>query len=188
MANLREVPVDPFPRPRTVGDRDSDALHSMDQTEPGTSTTFTPARRSWAPTPTLLHLVSAEGLCFDSHIVCSFFSCAWPRSAAYCARKPGKPYRPHAGRQDREADHNLDFLVRVDHEPTVHPIGWRRRKTHRHADRARSASLLSIRGTYDSSMTIYVNCDWQARNETPLTAGTRSRRFFSLGVAAPNVA
>jgi hypothetical protein len=79
------------------------------------------------------------------------------------------------------------FLVRVDHDPTVH-ADWVAPNEDGTGKLSvpRSASLLSIRGTYDSSMTIYVNCDSASEKTNPLDRWYSIAEIFSLGVAAPN--
>jgi len=79
------------------------------------------------------------------------------------------------------------FLVRVDHEPTVH-ANWVAPKEDGTGTLTvpRSASLLSIRGTYDSSMTIYVNCDSASEKTNPIDRWYPIAEILSLGVAAPN--
>ena len=79
------------------------------------------------------------------------------------------------------------FLVRVDHEPTVH-ADWVTPNEDGTGKLTlpRIASLLSIRGTYDSSMTIYVNCDSASEKTNPIDRWYAIAEILSVGVAAPN--
>jgi hypothetical protein len=79
------------------------------------------------------------------------------------------------------------YLVRVDHEPIVH-ADWVTPNEDGTGKLSvpRSASLLSIQGTYDTSMTIYVNCDSASEKTNPIDRWYSIAEIFSLGVAAPN--
>ena len=79
------------------------------------------------------------------------------------------------------------FLVRVDHDPTVH-ADWVAPNEDGTGKLSvpRSASLLSIRGTYDSSMVIYVNCDSASEKTNPIDRWYSIAESLSLGVTAPN--
>jgi hypothetical protein len=79
------------------------------------------------------------------------------------------------------------FMVRVDRESTVH-ADWVTPNEDGTGKLSlpRSASLLSIRGTYDSSMTIYVNCDSASEKKNPIDHWYSIAEILSLGIAAPN--
>jgi hypothetical protein len=80
-----------------------------------------------------------------------------------------------------------NFLVRVDHEPTVH-ADWvvQNEDGTGKLTLPRSASLLSIQATYQSSMAIYVNCDSASEKENPVGRWYSIAEILSLGVTAPN--
>ncbi len=79
------------------------------------------------------------------------------------------------------------FLVRVDHEPAVH-ADWVAPNEDGTGKLTvpKSASLLSIRGTYDSSMVIYVNCDSAGEKMNRIDRWYSIAEILNLGVAAPN--
>ncbi len=79
------------------------------------------------------------------------------------------------------------FLVRVDHETTVH-ADWVAPNEDGTSKLTvpRSASLLSIRGTYDSSMQIYVNCDSASEKTNPIDRWYSIAEILSVGITAPN--
>ena len=79
------------------------------------------------------------------------------------------------------------FIVRVDHETTAH-ADWVAPNEDGTSKLSvpRSASLLSIQGTYDTSMTIYVNCDSASEKTNPIDRWYSIAEILSLGVAAPN--
>ena len=79
------------------------------------------------------------------------------------------------------------FLVRVDHEPTVHAdwVAPNEDGTGK-LTLPRIASLLSIQATYDSSMMIYVNCDTAGEDANTVDRWYSIAEILTLGVAAPN--
>ena len=79
------------------------------------------------------------------------------------------------------------FLVRVDHEPAVH-ADWVAPNEDGTGKLTvpKSASLLSIRGTYDSSMVIYVNCDSAGEKTNPIDRWYSIAEILTSGVTAPN--
>jgi hypothetical protein len=80
-----------------------------------------------------------------------------------------------------------NFLVRVDHEPTVH-ADWvvQNEDGTGKLTLPKIASLLSIQATYDSSMMIYVNCDTAGEDANPAGLWYSIAEILTSGVAAPN--
>ena len=80
-----------------------------------------------------------------------------------------------------------DFLVRVDHEQTVHAnwVALNENGTGK-LTLPKGASLLSIQGTFNSSMDIYVNCDLANGKEPPIVRWYAVAEILATGVAAPN--
>jgi hypothetical protein len=78
------------------------------------------------------------------------------------------------------------FMVRINHEETVH-ANW----VVQNEDGTGTltlpldASILTIQGTYDSSMEVYLNCDAGAKTETSDHWYTVSD-ILATGVVAPN--
>lgn len=79
------------------------------------------------------------------------------------------------------------FQVRVDHEPSFH-ADW----VVQNEDGTgklivpKGASLLSIRGTYDNSMQVYVNCDSAAEKTNPVDRWYAISEILTSGIVAPN--
>lgn len=79
------------------------------------------------------------------------------------------------------------FLVRVDHEQTVH-ADWVKQSEDGTSKLTlpTSATLVSIRGTYDSSTEIFVNCDSASEKKNPVDRWYAISEIVSSGVVAPN--
>jgi hypothetical protein len=79
------------------------------------------------------------------------------------------------------------FQVRIDHEQALH-ANW----VVQNEDGTgklivpRGASLLSIRGTYDNSMQVYVNCDSATEKTNPVDRWYAISEILNSGVVAPN--
>ena len=80
-----------------------------------------------------------------------------------------------------------NFLVRVDHEPTVH-ADWvvQNEDGTGKLTLPQSASVFSIQATYESAMLIYVNCDWASEKTNPIGRWYSIAEILTSGVAAPN--
>jgi len=78
------------------------------------------------------------------------------------------------------------FLVRVDHQETVH-ADWVGKNENGSGKLTLppDATVLTIQATYDSSMQIYVNCD-SAREKQPVPHWYTVSEILKSGVAAPN--
>ncbi len=79
------------------------------------------------------------------------------------------------------------FQVRVDHEQAIH-VNWVEQNedgTNKLAVPA-GASLLSIRGTYDDSTQVYVNCDAIDGKAKPVDRWYEVSEILISGVVAPN--
>ena len=79
------------------------------------------------------------------------------------------------------------FQVRVDHEQTFH-ANWVVQSEDGTGKLIvpKGASLLSIRGTYDNSMQVYVNCDSATEKENPVDRWYAISEILTSGVVAPN--
>jgi len=79
------------------------------------------------------------------------------------------------------------FQVRVDHEALIHS-DWVVQSEDGANKLAvpKGASLLSIRGTYDNSMQIYVNCDSVVEKANPITRWYAISDILTSGVVVPN--
>jgi len=82
---------------------------------------------------------------------------------------------------------NTGFQVRIDHEKTIHS-NW----VEQNEDGTgklivpNGATVLSIRGTYSSSMYIYVNCDTAADKMISVDRWYAISDILTSGVVAPN--
>jgi hypothetical protein len=80
-----------------------------------------------------------------------------------------------------------DFLVRIDHEQTVH-ANW----VVENEDGTGKLTLpdgvtvFSIHGAYDSSTVIYVNCDSATEKVDPVDHWYKVSEILTSGVLAPN--
>jgi hypothetical protein len=82
-----------------------------------------------------------------------------------------------------------DFLVRVDHEADVHAhANWVTQNEDGSGDLTipASALILSIEGKYDSSMSIYINCDTVLDKPNPMMHWYKVAEILSTGVVAAN--
>jgi hypothetical protein len=79
------------------------------------------------------------------------------------------------------------FLVRVDHEKTVH-ANWvvQNEDGTGKLTIPNDASVLSVQGTYDHSMQTYINCDSAADKANPIDRWYAVSEIMATGVAAPN--
>jgi hypothetical protein len=80
-----------------------------------------------------------------------------------------------------------DFLVRVDHDSTVH-ANWVTQNEDGTGKLTvpKDASLLAIQGKYDSSTQIYINCDSAAEKENPSDHWYAVSTILTSGIVAPN--
>jgi hypothetical protein len=82
-----------------------------------------------------------------------------------------------------------DFLVRVDHEADVHAhADWVKQNEDGAGELTipANAVILSIQGKYDSSMSIYINCDTALDKPNPMMHWYKVAEILSTGVVAPN--
>ena len=80
-----------------------------------------------------------------------------------------------------------DFLVRINHQETVH-ADWVRKKEDGTGKLTLppEAAVLTIQGTYESSMQIYVNCDSATEKVNPIDRWYAVSEILTSGVVAPN--
>ena len=80
-----------------------------------------------------------------------------------------------------------DFLVRIDHEQTVH-ANWVTLNDNGTGKLIlpQKAAVFTIQGLYESSMQIYVNCDSAAEKGYAVDRWYAVEEILSFGVAAPN--
>ena len=79
------------------------------------------------------------------------------------------------------------FQVRVDHEKTIH-ADWvvENEDGTGKLIAPQGASLLSIRGVYDNSIHLYINCDSAADKTHPVDRWYAISEILASGVVAPN--
>jgi hypothetical protein len=80
-----------------------------------------------------------------------------------------------------------NFLVRINHDPTVHG-DWvvRNEDGMGKLTVPPGATFFSIRGTYDGTLLLYVNCDCAADKGDPIDRWYATAEILNSGVVAPN--
>ena len=82
---------------------------------------------------------------------------------------------------------NSDYLIRVDHEQTVHSnwVTLNESGTGK-LTLPRGAKLFTVQGTYNSSMDVYVSCDSLNGKEAPVVRWYSVADVLTTGIIAPN--
>jgi hypothetical protein len=80
-----------------------------------------------------------------------------------------------------------NFLVRIDHEEAIH-TNWvvKNEDGTGKLTVPQGASLLSIQGSYDSSMDIYFSCDSVNGKEPPIDRWYAVSEILAAGIVAPD--